>query len=143
MNHVASLELCRELYELSGWCETGLLWCSNQRDRRKKVSDAYVETYAMLDKIKDVHGEWPTQLWDAYDLGYLLRKLQDNDLTVVLRWNRDMGGRIAMKEWDGKYCIGTFDMPQGEYPIADTPEDAAATLAIQLFKQGVLVREIT
>ncbi|WP_167677363.1 hypothetical protein [Rhodococcus sp. B10] len=97
----------------------------------------------MLDKIKDVHGEWPTQLWDAYDLGYLLRKLQDNDLTVVLRWNRDMGGRIAMKEWDGKYCIGTFDMPQGEYPIADTPEDAAATLAIQLFKQGVLVREIT
>ena len=115
--NVTSLELCKELYELSGWDDPDL-------------TNYYEGT-----------GIFPTAVCPLYHLGYLLRKLQDNDLTVIMRWNRDMGGRVAMKQWDKKWCIGTFDMPQGEYPVADTPEDAAAKLTIELFKQGILTRD--
>jgi hypothetical protein len=124
--NVASQELCEKLYSLSGKVK------SNWKDTeyRRYYDDGLFVTNEKL------NGLW----LPAYDLGYLLRKLQDNDLTIILRWNRDMGGRIAMKEWDGKWCIGTFDMPQGEYPVAATPEDAACKLAIQLFKKGILTK---
>lgn len=130
--NVASLELCKELYELSGWEQTRDWWFKYMKAGR--IEEWRVQLDAEHKKI----GKYDVP---AYDLGYLLRKLQANDQTIVLRWNRDMGGRIALKAWDNKYCIGTFDMPQGDYPVADTPEDAATMLAIALFKRGVLTRD--
>lgn len=124
--NTASLELCKELYELSGW-----------EDTTHRYTDSLNVTRVVEYKGK----KSKHHLAPAYDLGYLLRKFQDDDLTLTMRWNRDMGGRAAMKSWDNKWCIGTFDMPQGRYPVADTPEDAAAMLAIELFKQGVLIKE--
>lgn len=63
----------------------------------------------------------------AYDLGFLLRKFRAENIVVNLldvtnRWIADAGG------------FGTGQ--------ADTPEDAACKLAIELFKQGVLDKEL-
>lgn len=118
-------ELCKDLFELSRWGR----------------GDESLGVHFVDDGRRNGYGGTVHTLYPAYNLGYLLRKLQEDDLTIVLRWNRDMGGRIATREWDNKYCIGTFDMPQGEYPIADTAEDAAAKLVIELLKRGVLQRD--
>jgi hypothetical protein len=85
--NTASLELCKELFELSGW-------------------------------------DYP-----AYDLGSLLRKLPRD---FVLR-------PIPGAQWEIQYAPGM----SGKEKIcqADTPEDAACSLAIYLFKEGILERE--
>jgi hypothetical protein len=58
----------------------------------------------------------------AYDLGYLLRKLPQPYSIMA-------------------YSTGRLVAVQGEVTAtADTPEDAAAKLAIELFKQGILTR---
>lgn len=131
--NVASLELCKELHELSGWSlpiYSPLKWVEYADD-----------SCALWAGSDPEHWDEIIQSSPAYDLGYLMRKLQSGDLTVIMRFNRDFGGRIGMSSWDGKWCIGTFDMAQGEYPVADSPEDAAAKLAIALFKRGVLVKD--
>jgi hypothetical protein len=110
MSYVASLELCRELYELSGWQGTGDYFGVEQK------KDIVTENLIMRGNRIIVA--------PAYDLGYLLRKLcRHNHFVVNLmdlqnRWVADAGG------------FGTGQ--------ADTPEDAACKLAIELFKQGVL-----
>lgn len=141
--NVASLELCKELYELSGWgngykdlSELAAYWKAG-----KFVDNPTIHKYSPDVLLGEFYGRMLFTV-PAYHLGYLLSKMQGHDQTIVMRWNRDLGGRAGMKAWDGKWCIGTFDMPQGDYPIADTPEDAAAKLAIELFKQGILNKEV-
>lgn len=104
MVDVASLPLCKELYELSGW-DNDLL-SHNQRAPR-------------------------------YTLDYLLRKLpkklEDGWLTLTPMVNR------GKDDWGISY-----DTDEGEnlgFQYADTPANAAAKLAIELFKQGVLTRD--
>ena len=69
-----------------------------------------------------------------YPLGYLLRKLptkyNNEALELFVIGNR----------WTCQYDDGGIE--DNEYPTAkaDTPEDAACKLAIELFKQGILVR---
>ena len=100
MSQVASRELCKELYELSGWDGT---------DEQYHVGMA--------------------EYCPAYDLGYLLRKLpakipfSDGEITlrVEIWW---AGG------WYAHY--GIYDWKAA---IADTPEDAACKLAIELFNR--------
>jgi hypothetical protein len=86
MSNVASLELCKELYGLSGWNDT------------------------------------PNHV----DLGYLVRKLPayTEIRNYEICWQARFNSMISE---------------------ADTPEDAAAKLAIELFKSGVLEqpRDIT
>ncbi|MDV7992099.1 hypothetical protein [Rhodococcus sp. IEGM 1374] len=138
---VASRKLSEDLYALSGWgngfadlSELTAYWKAG-----KFLDNPTIHRWSPDVLLGEFYGRMLYTL-PAYDLSYLLRKFQDEGLTVLLRWNRDMGGRAAMKQWDKRWCIGTLDMPQGEYPIADTPEDAAAMLAIQLFKNAVLTR---
>lgn len=100
MINVASLELCRELYELSGW------------------EDGYESTMDWHQPVDGSRGA------PAYDLGYLLRKLPLGELR-----NRD-----------GLYSAWQNNSANVAPQYAETPEDAACKLAIELFKQGVLTK---
>lgn len=101
--NTASLELCRELYELSGWGEDG-----NQPDAWHDISTP------------------------AYDLGYLLRKLPGRTSIIKL-----IDNYIAIHDEPSQIFNADF----GYKFVADTPEDAAAGLAIELLKTGVLQKE--
>lgn len=105
--HVASLELCKELCELSGWVD-----CHD-----KYRSDGTLVSWGF--------SGWKSRECPAYDLGFLLRKLPYAEL----------------RNWRGIYTAWR-NTPANFPPIeADTPEDCAAKLAIELFKTGVLTRE--
>lgn len=115
--NTASDDLCKELFELSGWGEA----------RRHT----------------DVIDHKPVILYPEYDLGYLMRKLPAHiEKPAGLLWPiqiNALGTTEAIKQWQfvypnlngGKLC-GT----------ADTPEDAACKLAIELFKQGILTNGV-
>jgi len=117
--NVASLELCKELYELSGWDDLDL---SFQPER----------------------GNCP-----RYDLGYLLRKLPNStDIdaeefeeafdcsapeSFFLAWEMD----TLQHEWRVQFQIEDSVLENTMFE-ADTPEDALCLLIIELFKQGIL-----
>ena len=116
--NVASLELCQELYELSGW----------------KTDDWYDldengEPMPHLATEEDIYGGEPGQYLPAYDLGYLLRKLPPT--TAIMHAN---------KRGYEAYIVSLELKLHGQRHFADSPEDAAAKLCIELFKQGVLTR---
>jgi len=117
MTNVASLELCKELYELSGWDET------------EKWHDGYCDEPAWfyIDNITPTNKDTP-----AYDLGYLLRKIGDRHI----RLERPYDSGQPVNRWGATYYDGTID----GYLIEadDTPEDAVCRLAIELIKQGVI-----
>lgn len=102
--NVASLELCKELYELSGW------------DNR--------EQYHYIDGS-------PVP---AYDFGYLLRKLPEG---TTIRVNKRNPVKLGKNQ--GPYSALMYGY-RGAVR-ADTPEDCAAKLAIELLKQGVLSKQ--
>lgn len=58
--NTASLDLCKELYSLSGWQETSFIWAEHGKD-----------SFIMHNSITKKADDYPP----AYDLGYLLRKL--------------------------------------------------------------------
>lgn len=125
--NVASLELCTELYGLSGW-EANHEW---------GFIAAHAETDPEPYEIDNGEPVCP-----AYDLGYLLRQLENIEETIILRYNNPARmGAVALPQWNGQYTVATARMQQGDYPIGDTPEDATAKLAIELFKQGILTKE--
>lgn len=107
--NVASLELSKELYELSGWTGTALLW--------------------QPDGDIGLMGPTSSERPPAYDLGYLLRKLPLVRLQHVALESDDL------KRW----LCSVKSVSMAEH--AETPENAAAKLAIELFKQGVLTKE--
>jgi hypothetical protein len=89
----------------------------------------------------------------AYDLGYLLRKLpkhhnfgmpyvsQANDGS---QWVASYVNWWALWEYDGKGSAKKWHnevIDAGLHFLANTPEDAAAKLAIELFKQNLLTRK--
>jgi hypothetical protein len=133
--NVASLELCEELYELSGWVDT--LFDKNEDTYRIwSYSRADYEMHVGLrdgnEKLSDYQEAYP-----AYDLGYLLRKLPEG---TQLRRNR--AKPLKRSNWHGEWTVGIYGVNhRGVYGAAGTPEDAACKLAIELFKQGVLTRE--
>lgn len=112
--NVASLELCKELYELSGWEDT---------EKWLTASDLLPE---IIDGKKT--GNLKREQVPAYDLGYLLRKLPP--VTKVINCSNE------------KTQIYGALFPELKLTFhGDTPEDAACKLAIELFKQGVLPKE--
>lgn len=114
--NVASLELSRELYELSGWGATEVKWCH---------TDEIGDFVLRLD-----HPNWKPgyYLTEAYDLGYTLSKLPND---------------IYLSHHSHAWHIEHDDNnPANQVELtAETPEDAAAKLAIELFKQGILKKE--
>lgn len=105
--NTASLELSRKLYELSGWFDTDFV--VDPTSRATSITTAITNTE---------DAPW----LPAYDLGYLVRKIQSNGVMVRAH---------AGSQW--------VVMVNPDYIVyADTPEDAVAMLCIKLFEMGVL-----
>lgn len=115
--NAANLELCKELYEVSGW-----------------YGDFYFTQYEVKPFEATTLVGRNGVIATAYSLGYLLRKLpyprdirfsETHDLTI-----------IDFQCYPSKVVSNIY---AHEFRVkADTPEDAAVKLAIELFKQGVL-----
>lgn len=115
--HVASLDNCKRLYELSGWiCHTpGEYWW---HDDGQKAHPCNVLT------------GWPEEplgkyIWPLYNSGYLFAKIPQ---------------RIYLKKHYKKpfYWAKWDDRLKEIYVEADTPEDALCKLSIKLFESGIL-----
>ncbi len=114
--NVATLELCKELYELSEWDSS---YFNHYYGRPKDHSIVYSlkGALAQSDSVP------------AYDLGYLLRKLLPEYGKITLTndhghdqwWATDVIGHAVFK--------------------ANTPEDALCKLAIELFKRKIIKPE--
>lgn len=118
MADIASQSLCRELYELSGWSDLPA----------EQWHGYEAGTYDLPVRV----GSTP-----AYDLGYLLRKLPEG---TQLRRNKAEPRKRS--NWRGEWVVGIYGHNyRGVYGAADTPEDAAVKLAVELFKQNILRKE--
>lgn len=125
--NVAKLELCKRLYELSGWGYT-----------HQSYNDTGTEQhphYELHDKVLDE--EEPMFAYPAYSAGYLLRKLPPSLDVRQGNWfelYNDSGDH-----WDAGYEYATSEPEtSGYYQHADTPEDALALLCIRLIEEGIL-----
>ena len=109
--NVASLDLCKELYELSGWMgESRYIWTLDGRS----IPTERLKTIEEIDV-------------PAYDLGYLLRKLPPKSRIFKLAENQ--------------YGCAYGGLNQRQYMSrADTPENVACLLAIKLLEEGILMR---
>lgn len=119
--NVASQPLSKELYELSDWDETEFVHVNRPRGTANRwgVHRRTPRTTSRHSLVEHVA---------AYDLGYLLRKLP---VTVWLE-------KIEGPEW-----IFNFRYRDVSIETRDkSPEDAAAKLCIDLFKTGILTREV-
>lgn len=133
---VASLRLCRTLYELSGW-RGNTYWYDRSCD---------CEEISVFDSIyvSPNGSDIP-----AYDLGFLLRKLPPNFHTGDVRGAFEFFLKTTGREWFAGYNkpeMGKwlYDNNHGvwERPCtADIPENALCKLCIELFNQGVLKPE--
>lgn len=126
--NVASLELCQNLYELSGW---------TLRRPEYDIEKAWRPTpLASGDNYRLINiGPNTTKDIPAYDLGYLLRKLPAIRLEI---WHN---GHVVMKWFPDGVASKLDKFKRGITVEADTPEDAAVKLVMQLFKQKILKRE--
>lgn len=121
---VASLELSKKLYELSGWENWHYL-----TPVEEPVSDA---------------NHWHKIL--AYDCGYLLRKLPKTippykNTDYVLHMETDTDGWLFVYnniQTDGKQLHTFHPVCKRSELEADTPEDCLAKLAIKLIEEGVI-----
>lgn len=113
--NVASQKLCEELFELSGWTNT---------------DNGY---FLLHDGTYRVHN-FPKCKFPAYDAGFLLRKLPykigNGKWSIWLRLGKTINGYSA--------CYMGSDLVPNHAHNADTPENVLCSLAIELFKQGVL-----
>lgn len=109
---VAALELCKELDELSGW--------------RTK------ETLVLNEDSKT------EVVFQMYDLGFLIRKVPgDIDYGYDSTGNLELTFHAGLGVWSAWYQ--TEELPSCQ---SVSPEDAVAKLAIDLFKQSILIREV-
>ena len=141
--NVASLELCKELYEISGWDDTGDGYVPEYEPDEPPVIFIPENKFAYTHNGQDHY--YVTKESDlyqvvyipAYDLGYLLRKLphHDEDFTYWM----DLGP-IENGHWGVSYDCEDMDK---YISFGDTPEDATCKLAIELFKQGILTPELS
>lgn len=112
--NVASLELCKELYELSGW--------SSQITHNEPTPSS-----SLVDQVP---------ICPAYDLGYLLRKLPVG--SAIDKASDGFGARRPPVYGSPENVMQPgYKAQQTRFP-ANTPEDATAKLAIELWKQGML-----
>lgn len=116
--NVASLELCKELYELSGLSDTDK-W--------------YMETNNGGEHVVGYRHSRPrNKTFPAYDLGFLFQQLKEP--VSEIRFVPQMNGKWLL--------LYTVSGETEDYELfADTPEDAACKLACELFKQKVLRKQ--
>lgn len=127
-NHVASLELCRTLHELSGWRGTYFVYSNNG-------------------ELLEPTGESQNYSCPAYDLGYLLRKLPATIWSKQYQQQASLWQRKDSVDIRGDYYFafyfvtGIQDVVPEHGESGKTPEDTTTKLAIELFKQGILTKE--
>lgn len=92
---------------------------------RNTVVAMYESSADLANELKLLSG-WEFDQVQGYSLGYLMRKLQGNEVQIY----EQVGERWTCLIGEGDYATN-----------GDTPEDAAARLAVELFKQGILHRE--
>lgn len=124
----ASLKLCKILEKLSAWYGTDYFW---EKKTGRLTQDIMTLRASGLPEVGYV---------PAYDLGYLLRKLPqsiyNND--YFLQFEQDFDDN-----WSVHYMY-IFNPRENSRVVvkhrmtADTPEDAACKLLIELIKQKVL-----
>jgi len=124
---VANLELSIELHQLSGWDDTEFAHTEWKWDDDR--------VFPKVKLREDAESGLNSRLVaPAYDLGYLLRKLPEyhGDHPVL-------GRVITGVRWSISYGAVMDHLFINK--VADTPEDTACKLCIELFRQGVLTRE--
>ena len=146
--NVASRQLSKELYELSGWDATPNIYWRDSLSQPDVWFTDHAHNNPEL-QVFNVEHKLP-----AYDLGYLLRKLPDgvklerqrrympSEDTSREQWVIEPGDLLQVTNGTETVRLPMGDLGDEYLPdlLADTPEDAAAKLAIELFKQGVLTR---
>ena len=112
--NVASPELCKELFKISGW-DYSVAWSrlSDPPDGREDWMLGTPHSQAI-------------ERYPAYDLGYLLRKLHE-----------PIGRLLFVPKSNNTWGLWADNM---DAINAETPEDAACKLAIELFKRGILLK---
>jgi hypothetical protein len=141
--NVASLELCRELYELSGWDKTDYV----HYRAPYKAATWYEGNADVYWKMVRENSGINLESFPAYDLGYLLWKLPRHLKMKHQVWHLlVMNGDVAETNWIADYVtVGRecwlHEGDRARLTEGATPEDAAAKLAIELFKQGILTAE--
>lgn len=138
--NVASLELCKKLYELSEWDDVSNFYAPIDENISWHIFNVNEETYYTTDGKHSTDGL--KNRVPAYDLGYLLRKLppyystygKDGD-DCILRVQATFSRKGWYAYYNGPGQKMTF------LQISGSPEDAAIKLAIELFKSGVLTKE--
>ena len=125
--NVASLELCKELYQASGWEGTDWRWYKTPKLIYKGGSPEHDYSYW---KIKPVsYRGRASDYVNAYDAGYLLRKLQQQSVKLNSNGNGE-GVWYTLAQQQGSQWV---DCSAGY-----TPEDALVSLCLQLLKRGFL-----
>jgi hypothetical protein len=152
--NVASLGLCQELHAASAWKDQmDYVWVVSKQFSRMDVPgivhinkpmqwDSFVAQYDYEEGDAHLYEMYP-----AYDLGYLLRKLPREykhpttfKRTIIKLTSLPNDGGGFMPYWSASYDQrGSAEQFR---QLGATPEDAACKLAIELFKQGILQREV-
>lgn len=118
---VANLELSKELWNLSKWTSTDYRWYEDKG----------------VDYV-DVKGTNGLSL-PAYNLGFLLRKLPQE----IDNYYFDLSTTKDSSLWIAEYFTNDYtpERPMSKYKIEDeNPEDCLCRLAIELFRQGILIK---
>lgn len=140
--NVASLELCKKLHGLSGWHDTEDVWAVNYF-----LDEAPRLDWSLQSRSQSI-GYPRGKIIPAYDLGYLLRKLPESTQLRKTKQTEGRGRKPGVQPYlvsCGRLVDERPDYYWGKRNTvigADTPEDAVAKLAIELFKQGVLQKEV-
>jgi hypothetical protein len=145
--NVASLNLCRELWELSGWDKTQNVWAIATGEENKDV-------LPWLRIGIGSSGAW--EELSAYDLGYLLRRLpafinskggRGYKIKLTTNVTSDGGreattGYEALKQVARDQTAGVKFLyhPKIKFQHGSL-ENATCQLAIELFKEGILKKE--
>lgn len=135
-HHTATPDVCRNLYEATGWDGTHLHWNIGRRNKmivshhskgipryaRNGEPEDYCEVSITKGRVGD--GILEVTVVPAYDLGYLLRRIRQSIPSGpgefgLFELARRRGGR-----WRAGYSAG-FHSPSAD---ADNPEDAVALL---------------
>ena len=129
---LASLELCTALYKLSGWDDCR--WCF------RDVSNTKTPHW-----MTDLHSHEHDKCFPNYDLGYLLRKLpptlHEADSKAGVRPDNSAPAYYLRIQWSWtrlKWVALYQYWHDGAVGADETPENACAKLAIELFKLGII-----
>lgn len=130
--NVASLELCKELYELSGWETADFAYPTGHQPERD------YPYFRPLKGLGPLCGDTP-----AYTLDYLLRKVRTVETEGGI-YGRDLYN-VVVTGMKNTYFATLDSIATGSrrgFEFVDVePENAVARLFIEMFKQGILERD--